>query len=167
MARGCGAAAQADQCVGLPARIAGEIGIDATQLQAAAQEPGTDQHGRTTRTGDVFRIAGEALGRGISAMLNIANPGNLLLLLPPELAKPAHGSAAIQYIQAVENALDKECFSTAAGDARAGRSALQVETMHPNDILEARSARASVLDSFIAHARGDGAESLAKIRETG
>jgi hypothetical protein len=27
-------------------------------------------------------------------MLNIANPGTLLLLLPPELAKPAHGSAA-------------------------------------------------------------------------
>jgi predicted NBD/HSP70 family sugar kinase len=150
-----------------PARIAGELGIDVTQLQAAAQEPGTDQDGRTTRTGDVFRVAGDALGRGISAMLNIANPGNLLLLLPPELAKPANGSAAAQYTQAIENALDKECFSTAAADARAGRPTLQIEAMHPDDILEARSARVSVLDSFIAHARGDGTESLAGIRRTG
>jgi hypothetical protein len=43
--------------------------------------------------------------------------------------------------------------SATAADARAGRSALQVEIMHPNNMLKARSARPSVLDSFIAHAR--------------
>jgi predicted NBD/HSP70 family sugar kinase len=76
-----------------PVRIAGELGIESSQVQQAARAPGTDQDGHVTREGAVFRTAGEALGRGIAAMLNIANPGNLLLLLPPELAQPAEGTA--------------------------------------------------------------------------
>jgi ROK family len=144
-----------------PVRIAGELGIESSQVQQAARAPGTDQDGHVTREGAVFRTAGEALGRGIAAMLNIANPGNLLLLLPPELAQPAEGTAAAGYIQAIEHALDQECYSTAAADARAGRPTLQVESMDLDDLRKARPARVSVLDTFIAHARGERTEPLA------
>jgi predicted NBD/HSP70 family sugar kinase len=144
-----------------PIRIAGELGIDSSRLHEAARGLGTSRDGQITRAGAVFRTAGEALGRGIAAMLNIANPGNLLLLLPPELAQPAEGTAAAHYTQAIEQALDKECFSTAAADARAGRGVLKIEPMSLDDLREARPARVTVLDSFIAHARGENAESLA------
>jgi predicted NBD/HSP70 family sugar kinase len=138
-----------------PVRIAGELGIDGPDFGQAAREPGTDQAGHTTRIGEVFRIAGEALGRGIAAMVNVANPGNLLLLLPPELAEPTEGSAAAQYTQAIEHALDRDCFTAAASDARAGRPTLQIEPMDPEDLQDALPARVSVLDRFIAHARGE------------
>jgi len=150
-----------------PVRIAGELGIESSQLQQAAREPGTDQHGDATQAGAVFRTAGVALGRGIAAILNIANPGNLLLLLPTVLAQPAEGTAAANYTQAVEHALDRECFSTAAADARAGRPTLQIEPMDPEELLEARPARASVLDSFIAHTRGENTEWLAETTGSG
>ena len=143
-----------------PVRIAAELG-SSSQVQQAARAPGTDQDGHVTREGAVFRTAGEALGRGIAAMLNIANPGNLLLLLPPELAQPAEGTAAAGYIQAIEHALDQECYSTAAADARAGRPTLQIESMDLDDLRKARPARVSVLDTFIAHARGERTEPLA------
>jgi predicted NBD/HSP70 family sugar kinase len=143
-----------------PARIAGELGLEISQLNEAAREPAMDETGGTSRTGEVFRIAGEALGRGIAAMVNIANPGNLLVLLPPVLAEAAAGTAADQYRQAIEVALDRGCFPAVAADARAGRPGLQIESMGPDDLKEARPARACVLDSFIAHARGAAAESL-------
>lgn len=149
-----------------PVRIAGELGIDDSDFPHAAAEPGTDQTGRTTRIGEVFRTAGEALGRGIAAMVNIANPGNLLLLLPPELADPAEGSAAAQYTQAIEQTLDRDCFWTAAADARAGRRTLQIEPMDPEDLQDARPARVSVLDRFIAHARGEEAGAVAEATPT-
>jgi predicted NBD/HSP70 family sugar kinase len=150
-----------------PARIAGELGIESSQLHQVADTPGTDQKGDDTPAGAVFRTAGDALGRGIAAMLNIANPGNLLLLLPKALAQPAEGTAAAHYAQAVEHALDAECFSTAAADARAGRRTLQIEPMDPEDLLKAEPARANVLDSFIAHARGDKAGWLAETTGSG
>ena len=43
-------------------------------------------------------------------MVNIANPGNLLVLSPPVLAEAAAGTAADQYRQAIEVALDRGCF---------------------------------------------------------
>jgi predicted NBD/HSP70 family sugar kinase len=170
----CAAAAQASaerrgyghvNALATPVRIAGELGIE--KLEQATGAPGTDPDGHDTRAGAVFRTAGDALGRGIAAMLNIANPGNLLLLLPKALAQPAEGTAAAHYTQAVEHALDRECFSTAAADARDGRRALQIEPMDPEDLLEAEPARASVLDSFIAHARGEKAGWLAETTGSG
>lgn len=156
-----------------PARIAAELGIEITDLWEAAQEPGTDEAGHATPAGDVFATAGEALGRGIAALLNIANPGNLLVLLPQELAESAEGTAAALYTQAIENALDKECFSTAAADARAGLHTVRIETLklgkdpdEDQDLQEIRPTTASVLDSFIAYARGEDTESLAKTAHT-
>jgi predicted NBD/HSP70 family sugar kinase len=144
-----------------PARIAGELGI---QFQQAAQEPGTGPGGNQTRAGKAFAAAGEALGRGIAAMLNITNPASLLLLLPPELTRPAEGTAAAEYLRAVERALDKDCFSSAAADARAGRATLLAEPADPSDAFEgAQAAATCVLDSFIAHARGEETESLAEV----
>jgi len=149
-----------------PTRIAGELGIRFSRFAAAAREPGTDESGNQTRAGEVFRTAGQALGRGIAALLNIANPGNLLLLLPPELVSPAAGTAAAQYRQAVEAALDKDCFSTAAADARAGRASLFVEPVDPEDAYQgARAAAACVLNSFIARAWGNDTGTLAEATE--
>jgi predicted NBD/HSP70 family sugar kinase len=149
-----------------PARIAGELGMQFSRFEAVAKEPDTDKNGNPTKAGEVFRVAGEALGRGIAALLNIANPANLLLLLPPELASPAEGTAAAQYRQAIEVALDQDCFSTAADDARAGRAALLVESVDPDDAFQgAHAAAACVLDSFIAHARGEDTGSLAEATE--
>ncbi len=146
-----------------PARIAGELGIGFAQFPPAAREPSTDPGGNRTRASLVFAAAGEALGRGIAAMLNITNPASLLLLLPPELARPAEGTAAAEYTKAVEKALDQGCFSSAAADARAGRAALLVESVDPYDAFDgAPAAAACVLDSFIAHARGEDTESLAE-----
>lgn len=151
-----------------PTRIAGELGIEPAQLPAAAREPGTDERGRPTPAGAVFQAAGQGLGRGIAAMLNVANPGNLLLLLPPELATAAEGSAGARYTLAVETALDQDCFATAAADARAGRARLRVESLDPDDAATgARAAAACVLDSFIAHARGEDTESLTEAARTG
>lgn len=144
-----------------PVRIAGELGIEVSQLGEVAQEPGTDEAGGVTPVGEVFRAAGEALGRGIAAMVSVANPGNLLVLLPPALAEPGAGTAAVQYRHAMESALDDGCFRTVVSDARAGQPGLQIEVMDPDDLRKAHPARACVLDSFIAHARGAAAESLA------
>jgi len=143
-----------------PARIAGELGI---HFWHAAQEPGTGPGGSQTRAGEVFGAAGEALGRGIAVMLNITNPARLLLLLPPELARPAEGTAAAEYLKAVERALDKDCFSSAAADARAGRPTLLAEPADSADAFEgAQAAAVCVLDSFIARARGEETQPLAE-----
>jgi hypothetical protein len=153
--------------IATPVRIAGELGIRTSRFAAAAKEPSTDASGAKTRVGEVFWTAGEALGRGIAALLNIANPGNLLLLLPRELASPGDRTAAAQYRLAVEATLDKDCFSTAAVDARAGRATLFVEPVDPDDAFQgARAAAACVLDSFISHARGEDTGSLAQATES-
>jgi hypothetical protein len=147
-----------------PARIAGELGIRLSRFTAAAQERYVKRNsvGRTGDAGDAFWTAGKALGHGIAAMLNIANPANLLLLLPPVLANAAEGTRGALYRQAIETTLDKECFSTAAEDARAGKAKLLVEPLDPDDTYAgARAAAACVLDSLIAHARGEDTGSLA------
>jgi hypothetical protein len=149
--------------IATPARIAGELGLRSSAFQRAAEQPSTRPDGSLTRDGDVFRTAGQALGRGIAALLNITNPANLLLLLPPELARPTAHTAAAEYRLAVEKALDGECFSTAATDARAGRDSLLVEPVDPDDAFQgAQAAAQCVLDSFISYARGEDTESLAE-----
>jgi hypothetical protein len=46
-------------------------------------------------------------------------------------------------------------------DARAGRAALLVESTDHDPFTGARAAATCVLDSFLAHARGEDTESLA------
>ena len=94
-------------------------------------------------------------------MLNIANPASLLLLLPAALTNPAAGSTAAEYTRAVERTLDRDCFSSAASDARGGRPALLVESTGQHAFAGAQAAAVCVLDSFLAHARGEDTESLA------
>jgi ROK family len=149
--------------IATPARITGELGLRSSRFQHAAEQPGTRQDGTLTREGEVFRTAGQALGRGIAALLNIANPANLLVLLPPELAHPTEHTAAAQYRTAVEKSLDQDSFSTAAIDARAGRESLLTEPVDPDDAFQgAQAAATCVLDSFISYARGEDTESLAE-----
>jgi ROK family len=149
--------------IATPARITGELGLPSSGFQHAAEQPGTRPDGSLTREGEAFRTAGQALGRGIAAMLNITNPASLLLLLPPELANPAEHTAAAEYRTAVEKTLDKDSFSTAAIDARAGRESLLTESVDPDDVIQgAQAAATCVLDSFISYARGEDTESLAE-----
>jgi ROK family len=149
--------------IATPARITGELGLPSSGFQHAAEQPSARPDGSLTREGEAFRTAGQALGRGIAAMLNITNPANLLLLLPPELANPAEHSAAAQYRTAVEKTLDEDSYSTAATDARAGGESLLTEPVDPDDAFQgAQAAATCVLDSFINYARGEDTESLAE-----
>ena len=144
-----------------PARIAGELGDRVRGLRARCPGSAAGPDGRLTRAGEVFGAAGQALGRGVAAMLNVANPVSLLLLLPPALASPAEGSNAAEYTRAVERALDRDCFSSAAADARAGRPTLLTESTGPYPFTGAQAAAVCVLDSFLAYTRGEDTESLA------
>ena len=129
-----------------PVRIKGETGIP---FERAARVKAADD----TRVAGAFRTAGEALGRGIGAVLDITNPARLLLLLPPALAQAEEGAAAAEYRAAVERAVDRYSFSSAARD---GQPTLIIEDMDSDDDVKgARAAAACVLDSFISYARGE------------
>ncbi len=139
-----------------PARIEGELGIPFNQ--AARRKADAD-----ARVASAFRTAGEALGRGIGAVLDIANPARVLLLLPPALAQAEPGTAAAEYKAAVERAADKYSFSSATG-ADGSQSTLIIEDMDSDDDVKgARDVAACVLDSFIAYARGE--EAVARLRD--
>jgi hypothetical protein len=137
-----------------PARIAGELGIRFRDFARAAQGPGAGPDGRLTRMGEVFRAAGQALGRGVDVILNIADPVSLLLLLPPALACPAEGSAASEYTGAVERAMNRGRSSCG------GRPVLLVESTGPYPFAGARAPATCVLDTFLAHARSSDSGSL-------
>lgn len=131
-----------------PARIEGEVGIP---FERATRQAATDD----SPVAAAFRTAGEALGRGIGAVLDITNPARLLLLLPPALVQAREGTAGAEYRAAVERAVARYSFPSAA---RAGddQPTLIIEPMDSDDDIKgARDAAACVLDSFISYARGE------------
>jgi hypothetical protein len=118
-------------------------------FEQAARQPYDEKSPVTA----AFKTAGDALGRGISAMLDITNPGQLLLLLPPVLAKAPADSAAAAYTAEVYAAVDRYSYSV----GRQGDQAVVViEAIDPDDAITSTQAAATcVLDSFIAYARGE------------
>jgi predicted NBD/HSP70 family sugar kinase len=137
------------EALATPARIAGQTGLP---FEQAAREP-YDQRSPVTAA---FATAGEALGRGISTMLDIANPGQLLLLLPESLARAVEGTAAVAYKRALLTAVHRYSYSTAAGDP-AHPATLIIDEVAPDDADAdaAQAAAVCVLDRFIAYARGE------------
>lgn len=141
----CGRAYGHVATLATPARIAGEVGM---AFETAACQP---RSGGSPVTA-AFATAGDALGRGVSAVLDIADPEQLLLLLPAALANAEDGTAAAAYKVALANAVGM--YSAAAG--LGSQPPLIIEAMDPDDDARgARAAAACVLDSFIAYARGD------------
>jgi len=139
------------EALATPARIAGQTGLP---FEQAARAP-YDQRSPLTAA---FATAGEALGRGISTMLDIANPGQLLLLLPESLARPVEGTAAVAYKRALLTAVRRYSYFTAADDD----DPLHPPTLIIDDIAAdeadadaAQAAAVCVLDHFIAYARGE------------
>ena len=131
-----------------PDRIAGQTGLP---FEQAARQP-LDRRSPVTAA---FRTGGEALGRGISAMLDIANPGQILLLLPESLARAEKGTAAAAYESALRSAVDRYSYS-AALDGAVSRPTLIMDEIDPDgSVSAAQAAAACVLDSFIAYARGE------------
>jgi hypothetical protein len=137
-----------------PARIAGEF-HRVRGLRAVPRRPAVAR--RLTRAGGFRR--GRAGPAGVPRDAQRRQPGQLAA--PPALASPAEGSNAAEYTRAVERALDRDCFSSAAADARAGRPTLLTESTGPYPFTGAQAAAVCVLDSFLAYTRGEDTESLA------
>jgi hypothetical protein len=124
----------------------------AAKAESAAliEEPGMI---RLSPAATVFREAGTGLGRGLEAMINIVNPGDLMLRLPRVLAAAKPQTSGAQYLSAVENAVN-EAFSTGALDARNGKQRLSVEAVDDNQVPRygAIAAASTVLNAFLDHA---------------
>jgi hypothetical protein len=101
--------------------------------------------------------AGRGLGRGLAHIINIVNPGQLVLLLPGPLAFPAPGSSGTDYMEAVEREIDN-AYSTGPRDARGGEGHIRL-TVHSyaddNIAYEgAVAAATTAFNAFTEHARG-------------
>jgi hypothetical protein len=102
----------------------------------------------------VLHRAGRALGRVLAHIVNIVNPGQLVLLLPEALATPAPQSSGSEYLEAAELELDG-AYSTGPSDARGGRIRLTVHG-YAEDALAcdgAVAAATAAFNAFIEHAR--------------
>lgn len=166
----CGVESHVD-CYAVPRRLATELGAP---LNDAGRTYARDATG-LTREATVFRAGGEALGQGIASIVNVVNPSRVLLILPADLAladtltedisatkepdeilgRAQPGTAAAEYLEGVEDALTKYCFSRGAADARAGRRRLTVQILEPAAAEKegAVCAAIRVMDSFVMHAR--------------
>jgi hypothetical protein len=103
----------------------------------------------------VLRRAGRGLGRGLAHMINVVNPGQLVLFLPAPLATPAPQSSGTEYLEAAEREIDT-AYSTGPSDARGGGRRLTVQSYADDDIAEqgAVAAATTAFNAFIEHARG-------------
>jgi predicted NBD/HSP70 family sugar kinase len=140
-----------------PSRIRGELGTAdieaAADIPGLAPEPDKPDTFRLSKEGAVFRQAGTALGLGLAQIVNIVNPGQLLLRLPSTLANAVPLSSGAQYLAAVESAISQS-YSTGAQDARGETHRLTVEAVDPPRVAHdgARAAATAVLHRFIEHA---------------
>jgi predicted NBD/HSP70 family sugar kinase len=167
----CGKSAHVD-CFAPPSRLRAQL---ENALHDAGRHPAREA-GELTAAGRIFRIGGEALGQAIASIVNVTSPSSVLLILPGDLApdvittrnvskftkdgnekigraKPR--SAAAEYLDGVESALDEYSFSTGAVDARAGQRYLTVQVMDADQAERqgAICAAIRVLDAFVMHAR--------------
>jgi predicted NBD/HSP70 family sugar kinase len=103
----------------------------------------------------VLRRAGRALGRGLVEMINLLNPGQIILRLPEALATPMPQSSGAEYLAAVESEVDG-AYSTGPDDARNGHHRLAVQGYADNRVAYdgAVAAATTVLNAFVEHARG-------------
>ena len=153
----------------VPARIEGQLTTlkqgEKISLEKAAAAPQAVPRGDTLVLSDeavVLRRAGRALGRGLAAMINIVNPGQIVLRLPEALATPIPQSSGAEYLAAVESEVDG-AYSTGPDDARNGQRSLTVQAYADDQVAHdgAVAAATTVFNAFVEHARGrDGCPSL-------
>jgi hypothetical protein len=148
-----------------PSRIEGQLSLlfnDTVSLAQAAAAPravpgGEKDHLVVSEEAKVMHRAGRALGRGLVHIINIVNPGQIVLLVPKPLAVPAPGSSGAEYLDAVENELDN-AYSTGPADARdgIGHIRLPVQSYEDDDIASrgAIAAATTAFNAFIEHASG-------------
>jgi predicted NBD/HSP70 family sugar kinase len=146
----CGQRGHVD-AVATPARIL--QAIDSTDLAASSASPMLEGLGLTP-TAAAFHRAGRGLGRGLTTLLNLTNPGRFHLLLPPELGAAPAGTAGSAYLAAVEAEVNR-ASTTVAADARNGGERLNVEIIDPSRIAAegSRAAASCVLRALTDHAR--------------
>jgi predicted NBD/HSP70 family sugar kinase len=147
----------------VPARIEAQLATlkkgEKTSLEEAAAAPLAVPSGGSlvfTDEAVVMRRAGRALGRALAHVINTVNPGQIVLLLPEALAKPAPQTSGTEYLDAVEREANG-AYSTGPADARGGHLRLTVHS-YANDeqvFLEGATAAATTaFNAFIEHARG-------------
>jgi len=153
--------------VATPSRIEGQLaavlGDDNVSLAKAADAPravpGGEEPGHlvVSEEAKIMHRAGRGLGRGLAHMINVVNPGQIVLLLPEPLANPQPGSSGTEYVEAAEREVDN-AYSTGPADARGGEGHLRL-TVHSyvdeNVACEgAVAAATTALNAFTEHARG-------------
>ena len=149
-----------------PSRIEGELASlrpdEQITLEKAAASPRAifrdDQDQLVvSEEAKILHRAGRALGRGLTHIINIINPGQLVLWLPESLATPAPQSSGTEYLEAAEREIDN-AYSTAATDARGGEDEFRLQVIgYADDRIGydgAVAAAATVFNAFIEHARG-------------
>jgi ROK family len=154
-------------CYATPARILGELKKQGKLkkhegFNDVATRPAHGIDGALTIEGEVFYMAGRALGLGLVSLIHTVNPA-LLIHLPPALANAKEGddSAACIYRQSMEDTVKQHAFSTGYDDAlpltpeNVPETQLHVEALDMDmvPLQAARDAAIAVIDSFIAHAR--------------
>ncbi len=139
-----------------PSRICGELrarGLHYKDLAAAAGAPASEEQAAA-----VFRRAGTALGRGISALLNVVNPTRVIVRLPPILAYSVPGTVGAEYVSAAKTAIREGNFSTGTADAQLDDPAAWEGLDDEGAASEGAIAFAvRVLDHFLEHTTRVGA----------
>lgn len=148
-------------CLAVPARIEGQLADlkgETVSLEKAATAPlavARENEFVLSEEAIALRRAGRALGRCLAAIINIVNPGQLVLLLPEALATPLPQSSGAEYRAAVESEVDG-AYSTGPDDARNGHFRLPVLGYAEDEIARygAVAAATTVFNAFVEHARG-------------
>jgi predicted NBD/HSP70 family sugar kinase len=154
--------------VATPSRIEGQLAKvlddDNVSLAKAAASPravpgpgGEPGDLMVSEEAKILHRAGRALGRGLTQIINIVNPGQIVLLLPEPLANPAPGSSGTEYVEAAEREIDN-AYSTGPSDARGGEDHLRLAVQsYADDTIAYEGAVAAATNAFHAfteYARG-------------
>ena len=152
--------------VATPSRIEGQLAAvlsdDSVSLAKAAASPRAVPVGEpgeliVSEEAKIMHRAGRGLGRGLAHIINIVNPGQIVLLLPAPLASPPPGSSGTEYVEAAEREMDN-AYSTGPRDARGGEGHLRLTVQSYDDdkiVLEgAIAAATTAFNAFTDHARG-------------
>ena len=146
----------------VPARIEGELAAlnngDVITLEKAAAAPRTVYRGEMLAVSDEARVlgrAGRALGRALVSMIDLLNPGQIVLRLPEALATPIPQSSGNDYLDAVEGEVDG-AYSTGPHDARHHHFRLTVQAYAEAQVARAGAVAAATtaFNAFLEHARG-------------
>jgi predicted NBD/HSP70 family sugar kinase len=148
------------ETLAVPVRIEGQLAAvkgETISLEKAAAAPLAVPRGNTLMFSEeavVLRRAGRALGRGLADMINILNPGQIILRLPEALATPNPQSSGSEYLAAVESEVDG-AYSTGPDDARTGHHRLTVQGYADDRVAHdgAVAAATTVFNAFVEHAR--------------